>query len=235
MESVYGIEKTTLITNYSPFKDFCRPIVYSLESKYLMGGIPFIMIENIEKYRNTNSEFKPFTKCNFISYAYGYLINPYYTRVMPIDYDKQSLGSIIGQVYKYFLVNRNVEAVDIVSTTGSLSGLTNFHLYIGLSSPQNVMEFYRSNFIRGMCEGFSKWIQKSHQITIRTSHKYTRLLLSGVHSTHETRILPVFSYRRVDENSWKVFQRSQIIPPINNYKDPKKESKKQYKKVLRLR
>jgi hypothetical protein len=198
-------------------------------------------------YRNADGSFAPVSteRWPYDTFGFGYVINPFYTNVVPLDFDAVGIDMVKKRVYALMTLPE-VVAVDIVHTGYSLMTLPevvavdivhtlntevkqNYHVYIGLKDPVNVMDIYDKSMISGTCDGFCRCIRARKEIVIRISPKFwDRGAQKGIALT------PIECYRKKDSETWLVYKRNQILWPLVSRKSTV-EPESVRKNVLRLR
>lgn len=219
---------------HSPFREYTKEIVYSLETKtgYQESVERDLLLVDHSMYRKNQSYmFNALRSPDWEppSYAFGVVINPFYTRIFVLDYDQKNYSKIIKEVDR-LTNNEDVQAIDLIrSSEGSGNTNRNYHIYVGLSRPMNVMSEYTPSHANiQLCYGFAKCIEARGEIVARTSQKFLTEYSNSV-------ISPIESYRRVTANKWTVYTENQILPPLSSINEHETEEHKERKKRLRLR
>lgn len=192
----------------------------------------YLLIDHAEYRKPGTYEYMPINdpEWEHTSYAFGLNINPFYTSIVPIDYD----GSQFEHADQ--LVQRYMQAEDVVGVDIVQSSEHNHHIYLGLKAPKNICALYDTSEMINACFGFCRCISVRKEITIRVSPKFGKSPMDLVGWQHGTTIVPKRAYRRVDDKKWHVFEEHQIVAPIQCSKlDLKEDIPRSRKKTLRLR
>lgn len=108
--------------------------------------------KEIESYRYKNT-----------NYAFGILINPYYTKLLMLDFDEVSILSV-EKIASLFM-HDNVFGMDIVWT-----GVNRYHLYIGLDYYCDIHDILKLK-LPYVCKGYINFINTSDDMIARVSDK----------------------------------------------------------------
>lgn len=221
------------MVNHSPFREHITEIVYDLTIRKTYDQIKdkCVLIINHDEYRDEKHLFLPLKKFqeewSKPDYAYGYLVNPYYTQIVPIDYDNIKLDRVVS-IVESLLTHPEIIAADILQSSTN----NNYHVYLGLDRPMNVMNLYASGPAISCCWGFCRFISVKHEVIIRASTKF--FIRNGKHYWDiQTNIVPKVAYRRELKDTWHVYTANQIIPLLVNKSSLEKEQSK--RKKLRIR
>lgn len=220
------------MVNHSPFKEYVKEIVYSLsKSSYdELKDRKYLMISH-DKYKDKERHvllpLKKFQEeWNYQDYAYGYLINPFYTQIAPLDYDNITLDYMACKV-DFFLKNPQITAVDIVQSSNH-----SYHVYLGLDKPMNITKLYLERNITSCCWGFCHFASIKKEVIMRASAKFH--IRNGQHCWDiQTNLLPKVAYRRESGETWRVYNANQILPPLLKTRSPEEEQSR--RKKLRIR
>lgn len=204
-------------------------IVYRLYNEYGQSSTPMIM----PTVRNRTYAMVDFKDCvnpfgKFIPYqdkdrfppqtphAYGLMINPYNTRLIVLDLDRED-KTYVGKWIDKFLESDIAEVIDVAVSSRREDGTpTGWHIYVGLVGRHNVMDFYQTAYENydklGLCEWFCKFIGMKHDLVIRTSQKF-----------YQERNRPTFrdkttiqwedGYKK-ENGTWLRYSQQQLIAPL---------------------
>ena len=151
--------------------------------------------------RFQNEEYS-LNKYSDIFYAYGIMINPMYSNVIGLDFDKVDWPDIKNLIYN-FIQNyfADINQIDIV-----LSSLQyNYHIYIGLSKYFKIGEII--NTFPRVCSGFKSFSEHNNETVLRVSQKFWADKESNP---------PVIYYIIKKENN-KFYSTTNIMYPISSF------------------
>lgn len=177
-----------------------------------------------------NDKVPPFTDSKFIAgHAYGYLINPYHSRILVLDldeYNKDTLDFIVNT----FLEQEQVEVIDIaISSYKEDETPKGRHIYVGLKDYCNLIPLY-SIGIEGTCKGFNALIVEKGEVVIRSSPKF----FMG-NCSKQTIIRWEEGYTKIGDNKCLKFMSEQLIAPLNIVDAQSSIEPPKAKRILQLR
>ena len=112
--------------------------------------------------------FLPASEFEKVDYAFGIMLNPYYTKMFVLDFD-DTTSYDVEKLVGVFIEDHNVSAIDVVRS--SKKGLSDsFHLYVGFNDYFNVCDLYRVNFHKA-CKGFIECARELQEVIVRVSDK----------------------------------------------------------------
>lgn len=173
----------------SEYKNSYDEIFYYFDKKntYSTKVKTLIKLDH-DKYK-TPSGFRLFTT-ELVSGGYGLLINPYYTKILPLDIDDISLNltDTLNRI-KHF---NTPQISDIEIHKSSNNGI---HLYLGFKEYLNVISLINNikTFFPNVCNGYLFHIEYFGKIVIRVSEKF----YNGI----KTEYSPYLLYKYNKENS----------------------------------
>lgn len=146
-------------------------------------------------------------------YAYGVMVNPLKSNIIPLDFDNISFADI-RHITESFLDNfsNSTEQIDILQSTAP----NKFHVYIGLNDTYRI-ENMISSFPR-LCSGFKSFCRHNNQLVLRVSQKFFR-------TKESTASVPLYTLRKRSDALFE--STNNILFPISSVtKNTEKECKK---------
>lgn len=212
------ITPNQLLIHQYPFRNYVREIVYSLDKTPYSATRKHLMIEHKDYMKDafTYSPLRTKELGLVDKYAFGLLINPFNTNILPLDFDKRNPINILENIKTLPFV----EDIDVLeSSPGS------YHMYLGLAytcSVYKLLDVQNRSLLRFPCPGYCGYIRSSKQIVIRTSQKFSR-------NSQSSPIRHVVSITKEVHDKWRT------CIYVKNPDWIKKKPKPHKRKVLRLR
>lgn len=239
-------ESSIPIVYHSDYKNSYETILYRINPKNTYGGLDFRYFYKINfdeyylgydkknktiKWKNSSLfRTEPNASLYDNQYAIGIRINPFYSKLILLDFDGVDLY-FMKRIAKLFMKD-NVNAIDIVNSAPDrnveLVFSKHYHLIIGLDSYYNILSLYSDSAFPGSCDGFFKIAENiPGELILRISEKKNYFNVTNISPLVEK------SYRKID-NEWLSFDMDNVIYPYVDSTE-KKTSERKIKSKITLR
>jgi hypothetical protein len=204
------------------YSRYVKEIVYKVEPTY-DGHVKKFRLVNFDTYKILGywnpSRFAPFDDKMFItgtlSYAYAYLINPLKTNILALDFDIDSMDTIMNAI-EIFANEETVKEIDLAgSSFDEDAHVLRHHLYIGLNDTYSALNFYKLD-IPGACKNFMRTVLSRNEIVIRVSKKFGQLKNNPVNTNPRW----LMGWSRKDKDTWLSYTSEQLIAPSTTVDGP---------------
>lgn len=160
-------------------KDSFQEIIYTSPHHTDYDGIllrkQFLVPHNEARYNGTNLYIRPSELLHVIvgrslMMAYGLVVNPYCTKILPLDMDGVRYDTVKKTAERMLSNNMWGVYIDQIDIINSTPGKDHYHIHILFNDWVNVLRML--DLIPLLCHGYKRFIEVRDEIVIRSSQKF---------------------------------------------------------------